>query len=385
MSFVPVTGPATLLVGEPPREGVGRVHRRAPHRRAADPGALPVLGRAHDRDDVHPSVALLAGAALLGMRLVAAGKFEPRPRGPAWRVAGLDAADERPRRRAGRARGPATASTRRPPRAWSAAVLDAVADAMPRSAPRGARATAARRAVARPAVGAAQPRRVQRPAAGADRPHRARGRDDRPQLVTLSLRVEADEEELVAGAVRLVLQVHDEHDPLHVCDAALLWTERGPDATPRLRRPGPHPRRHRAARRGRRLAGARPAARAAGARRDHPRRRRARRACSRTASAALTARGVDVLWPRSLGRDLTASRPCSTAAPAGAARGAADDGAASARTRCSPSRWQVALHGDPLTDDEMDAAGRAPPARCSGCAATGSWSTPRSRARPASG
>src|SRR4029450_5468919 len=48
--------------------------------------------------------------------------------------------------------------------------------------------------------------------------------DHRPQLVTLSLRVEADEEELVAGAVRLVLQVHDEQNPLHVCDAAVLWT-----------------------------------------------------------------------------------------------------------------------------------------------------------------
>ena len=41
--------------------------------------------------------------------------------------------------------------------------------------------------------------------------------------MTLSLRVEADEEELVAGACRLVLQVHDERDPLHVRDAASLW------------------------------------------------------------------------------------------------------------------------------------------------------------------
>src|SRR6185295_15363044 len=49
------------------------------------------------------------------------------------------------------------------------------------------------------------------------------GRSDLPQLVTLALRVEADEGELVAGACRLVLQVHDERDPLHVCDAASLW------------------------------------------------------------------------------------------------------------------------------------------------------------------
>ena len=54
---------------------------------------------------------------------------------------------------------------------------------------------------------------------------------DLPQLVRISLRVEADEEELVAGSVRLVLQVHDEQDPLHLCDAAVLWTESGAGAS----------------------------------------------------------------------------------------------------------------------------------------------------------
>ena len=39
---------------------------------------------------------------------------------------------------------------------------------------------------------------------------------DAPAGADLSLRVEADEEELVAGAVRLVPQVHDEQDPLHL-------------------------------------------------------------------------------------------------------------------------------------------------------------------------
>ena len=64
--------------------------------------------------------------------------------------------------------------------------------------------------------------------------HRSVG--DRPAPAgAIALRVEADEEELVAGAVRLVLQVHDERDPLHVCDAALLWTETGP-REPRVRR-----------------------------------------------------------------------------------------------------------------------------------------------------
>ena len=39
--------------------------------------ALPVLTKAHSRADLHPSVGLLSGAALLGLRLVAAGQIEP--------------------------------------------------------------------------------------------------------------------------------------------------------------------------------------------------------------------------------------------------------------------------------------------------------------------
>ena len=126
-----------------------------------------------------------------------------------------------------------------------------------------------------------------------------------PQLVRISLRVEADEEELIAGAVRLVLQVHDEQDPLHVCDAALLWTgaEQMP-VTGSVTAPGPTPRSR---------SGPRPKPGrcstgwpSCGSRPDHPGHRRAgqpargrRRRPRRT--------GVDVLWPRSLGRDLTAN------------------------------------------------------------------------------
>ena len=55
--------------------------------------ALPVLTRAHAREDLHPSVALLSGAVLLGMRLVAAGKFEPADSARSWRVSSLDDAD----------------------------------------------------------------------------------------------------------------------------------------------------------------------------------------------------------------------------------------------------------------------------------------------------
>ena len=86
LSFVPVTGPATFRVADPPREGV--VEFSDERRTVALPirAALPVLTRAHTRDDLHPSVALLSGAALLGMRLVAAGKFQPAGNARSWRV-----------------------------------------------------------------------------------------------------------------------------------------------------------------------------------------------------------------------------------------------------------------------------------------------------------
>jgi hypothetical protein len=89
LSFVPVTGPATFRVADPPREGV--VEFSDERRTVALPirAALPVLTRAHTRDDLHPSVALLSGAALLGMRLVAAGKFEPAGNARSWRVTPL--------------------------------------------------------------------------------------------------------------------------------------------------------------------------------------------------------------------------------------------------------------------------------------------------------
>src|SRR4051794_30884472 len=104
--------------------------------------ALPVLTKAHQRDDLHPSVRLLSGAALLGMRLVAAGKLEPAGATPTWRIAPLDADDtERvlalARARAGDDGGldelGAVSVVRE--------VLDAIADAMPRSAPSPAAST----------------------------------------------------------------------------------------------------------------------------------------------------------------------------------------------------------------------------------------------------
>jgi superfamily II DNA or RNA helicase len=353
VSFVPVTGPATFRAADPPREGV--VEFSDERRTVALPirAALPVLTRAHARDDLHPSVALLSGAVLLGMRLVAAGKLEPYdaqrepPPGsaPSWRAAPLDPADRDRVSMLARSR----AHDDVDPHAAEGLIrelLDAVADALPRSAPV---PTRSRRppAVERPAAAAvprADPDFASRLQARVERHLSAA---DRPQLVRLSLRVEADEEELVAGAVRLVLQVQDERDPLRLCDAADLWTgtEHGfgdrarthasialraaADAWPvldrllELRVPDQIT-----------LDGAELVS------------------LLEDGVAALRRAGVDVLWPRSLGRDLTATTVLDRTS-----RGVREqplvEGLLGPDALFAFS-WQVAVHGDPLTEEEMD-------------------------------
>ncbi|MFC4785782.1 DEAD/DEAH box helicase [Nocardioides sp. MAHUQ-72] len=359
MSFVPVTGPATFRPGDPPREGV--VEFTDDRRTVALPirAALPVLTRAHAREDLHPSVALLSGAALLGMRLVAAGKFEPADGPtPSWRVAPLDDADRdrvamlaRAREHDGLGDGRAEDVVR-----W---LLDAVADAMPRSAP-----VAGARSRAGTSPGAAADGR-RRPAPRGDFAARLQARIDGqraaagPQLVALSLRVEADEEELVAGAVRLVLQVHDAQNPLHVCDAALLWADGTPGAAHGF---GDRARTH-ASIALRAAADAWPVL-------DRLLELRVPDQITLDSDelvslledgvGALRERGVDVLWPRSLGRDLTATAVLDRS-PQAPREAQLVPGLLGPDTLFAFS-WQVALHGDPLTEEEMDelAAAAAP-------------------------
>ena len=170
MSLVPVTGPARLLVGEPPREG--SIEFTDYRRTIVMPirGALPVLGKVRDQDDVHPSVALLAGAALMGLQLVASGSSPPTPRGGTGRSRGSTpptsaASPSWP----ARARG--TASTRPPRRAWCAAcsTRSSTRCPAPPRTPRPGPAMARRAPADR--VGADEPRRVQRPAPAAHRAH----------------------------------------------------------------------------------------------------------------------------------------------------------------------------------------------------------------------
>nr|WP_300599126.1 DEAD/DEAH box helicase [uncultured Nocardioides sp.] len=251
------------------------------------------------------------------------------------------------------------------------AVLDAVADAVPRGAPVARSRPAQRRRPVRRAAGSvggtgevdtgevdtapddAFQERLQRRIA------KIRRGSDLPHLVTISLRVEADEEELVAGSVRLVLQVHDERDPLHMADASALWID-----DPEDHGFGDRARTH-----------ATIALRAAAEAWPVLDRLLALRVpdqvtleADEIASlledgvAALAERGVDVLWPRSLGRDLTTSAVLDTRPRRGGSREAPLQTGLLTPDSVFAFQWQVALDGDPLTAEEMDtlAASAAP-------------------------
>ena len=328
MSFVPVTGPATFRPAEPPREGVVEFTdaKRTVHLPIR--AALPVLAKARSREDLHPTVSLLSGAALLGMRIVAAGKFAPA--GDHWRAAGLDAEDEYRIVMLGR-----DEDTQRTVRD----LIDAVADAMPRGAP-STTATPVRR-TERPTFEQRLQARLAR--------HQRLDPRDLPQLVTVSLRVEADEEELVAGAVRLVPQAHDEQNPLHLCDLALLWT-----GTPDEHGFGERARTH-ATIALRAAADAWPVL-------DRLLELRVPDEITLDTDelvslldegvGALRAAGVDVLWPKELGRDLTVTTVLDRAAP-GPREEPLNEPTLGTDALFAFS-WQVALHGDPLTPEEMD-------------------------------
>jgi superfamily II DNA or RNA helicase len=333
VSFVPLTGPATFRAGEPPREGV--IEFTDAKRTVALPirAAIPVLTKARNREDLHPSVGLLSGATLLGMRLVAAGKFSPSGNPPSWRVSGLDADDED--------RIEMLARAQREDEQVVRDLIDAIADAMPRQPPV--------EVPERAPVAPRGPTFEQRLQARLAR-HRRVEPSDLPQLVRLSIRVEADEEELVAGAVRLVPQVHDEQNPLHLCDLASLWVD-----DPEVHGFGERARTH-----------ATIALRAASDAWPVLDRLLELRVPDQlvldtdeivslldTGVGALRDRGVDVLWPRSLGRDLSATATLDKVSPAAPREEPLNEPLLGTESIFA-FRWQVALHGDPLTDEEMD-------------------------------
>ncbi len=361
MSVVPVTGRAGVLPGEPPRETqVEFTGGRFPVTLGLR-AAMPVLKRALSDDDAHPSVKLIAGAVQLGVRFVAAGRFVPDEEHGCWRVGRLTEADEEAVVGLARARAhdgfdQATAEH------LVRQVLDAVVDVMPRTAPLDSRPTAPQRR----ASGRTQPS-TQQSAAGQGEQFqrtleqrlariRARSGGDLVQQVGISLRMEADEEELVGGSVRLVLQVHDEANPVHLADAALLWVD-----DPAEHGFGQRARTHT-------LVALRAAAQAWPVLDRLSRERVPDQITLETEDllslltdgvGALAEAGVDVLFPKSLGRDLRAEAVL-------------DSSSGQVFTREEPLQdpilgtqalfsfnWQLSLAGDPLTAAEMDELARA--------------------------
>ncbi|WP_139979791.1 DEAD/DEAH box helicase [Nocardioides litoris] len=354
MSFVPITGTAVFRPADPPRESVVELSDTRRTVELPMRAALPVLARARGRDDLQPSVRLLCGATLLGLRLVADGKL--RPDDGSWRIAPLDATDTDRVAQLAASHDTEVEVVRR--------VLDAVADTVPRAAPspspRGTHRPADRPS-GRPSGRQTEPRPVTTDPDFAARlqsriaRHRAGPSSELPQLVRLSLRVEADEEELAAGSLRVVLQVHDEQDPLHLCDAAVLFT-----AEPAEHGFGERARTHA-------VIALRAAAEAWPAldrllelrvpdeiTLDHD----GLVTLLDGGVEALGARGVDVMWPRSLGRDLTSSAVLDVAAPRRTTSGRVREEPLNQPVLSTEAlfsfRWQLALHGDPLSEEEMD-------------------------------
>ena len=336
VSFVPVTGTATFRAAQPPRDGV--VEFTDERRTVALPirAALPVLTKAHSRDDLHPSVGLLSGAALLGLRLVAAGQIEPAGDEPSWRMGPLTADDEDrvlpPRRGAGarRARG------RRG---------------------RGRRARGARRGRRRDAAG-----RTDRPAApaGGATATSSTGCANGSALRRAAARAAPAGADLAAGRGR-----RGGAGRRRRCGwCSRSTTSRTPctSATPRCC--GPPTTEHGFGDRARTHA----AIALRGAAEAWPVLDRLLElrvpdqitldgdeldSLLEHGVAALAGRGVDVLWPRSLGRDLTASTVLDRSRPMSEREAQLRTGIFGEDELFS-FRWQLAVHGDPLTDEEMD-------------------------------
>ncbi len=198
MSFVPLHGPARLHHTSPPRES--EIEFSGPQRTVRMPmrGAIPVLTRALRAEDAHASVALLGAATMLAMKLLAAGTVERS--GDSWRVGPLGAEDERRIRELARARAYDDVDPVEAERLIRS-LADAVADTMTRQ-PAG-----------EPRVG--PQRREIEPETG-------------PVEVVLALRVEAPEDELAGGGVIVVPQVHDAEDTTRFADAEALWLGQAP-------------------------------------------------------------------------------------------------------------------------------------------------------------
>ncbi|MFT4264438.1 MAG: SNF2-related protein [Nocardioides sp.] len=372
MSFIPLTGHATLSVGARPRDG--SVTFSDSRRSVSLPivAAVPVLTKAIRTEAVHPSVGLLGFAALFGLRLVAEGKFEGASFGGEAGWAPVVVGDDVERLRMQAESRVYLGVDEEEAERLTWAMVSATIDAMPAGSAQGAarRATsslAGRSGPSGAGEGGGQALAERLRARIADRQRAAVSArppgPDEPEEISISLRVEADEESLTEGVVRIVLQVHDAADPLHLADASVLWRD-----DPRLHGFGPRVR-------------TQIASLLAEAARAWPVLDRMRFQASPTeliletddigallgeGVAALTAIGVDVMWPRALGRQLTASVVVDRAPPAGAP-GRHDEHAWEealntglfAHDDLFAFRWQLALGEESLTEEEMEELAKA--------------------------
>ena len=341
MSFVPVTGRAVFRPAQPPRDSA--VEFVDSRRSVSLPmrAALPVLKKAYAASDLHPSVALVASAAHLGLRFVAAGQLEPD--GGSWAVRYAPEDDERVRLLA--------ASRAYDDLDVEAAellvreIVAAVADAVPTSAPKAFGSRVFQESLQ---TRLSRYRSDEGPVTAA-----------LPSLVRLSFRVEAPEEDLLAGSLTLVPQVHDEADPLHVADAAQLWDEGDEGEDHGF---GPRARTHAQVA----LRGAAEAWPVLDRLLDLPVPSAVTLSTDEVVGLLedgvewLKERGVDVLWPRSLSRDLTASVAVDRVASSSSdAREDLMQESPLGEKGLFAFQWQMALGGEPLDATEMDALAAA--------------------------
>ena len=349
MSFVPLQGPATLHLADPPRDS--EIEFSGPRRviRLPMKGAIPVLTRALRVEDAHASVALLGAATMMAMKFVASGQLRRSEAGDSWQVGPLPSTDHDRIRDLAAARAfegtdAAVAET------LIRSLLDAVADTMTRQ-PAGAVAAGSAPSTAPTRQTLAE--RLARTAAD----HTADA--DLPAEVFLSLRVEAPEEQLVAGTLSIVPQVHELDVATHVADAADLWLEtaEGPAG-------------HGFSRKARVSASV--AMRKAAVAWPVLDRLLRRQVPDRlvlhadeladlleTGMGALTEIGVEVYWPRGLRQELTPRAEVDVRRPAGGTREEALMTGLFGPDALFGFDWKLALGNDPLTDDEMNALAAA--------------------------
>ncbi|WP_017933451.1 DEAD/DEAH box helicase [Nocardioides sp. Iso805N] len=346
-SLYSLTGAAAFRAARPPRASVVEF---GGGRTVAMPmaAAIPVLSKAHRREDLHPSVALLTGAVMLGLRLVAAGRIEPGDGlEPGWRAV-VEGDDEDRVLMLARSRAYAEVDVTGAEEIVRS-VLDAVADAVPRAAP----APGSRPAGVTSAVSSTDDAFQDRLRARLARHVTAPAGADLPQLVSVSLRVEADEEELVGGSIRLVPQAHDDNDPLHVVDLARLWRESWEEHGF-----GDRARTHALVA----LRGAAEAWPVLDRLLDLPVPDEITLDTAELGSlledgvGALKSRAIDVLWPRSLTGELTARVVVDRSeAPH---EDLMQDGLFGVEQTCA-FKWELAIDGAELTSAEMDALASA--------------------------